>query len=402
MRRFVLLIGCALAILLGGAVSAAQSVVVPVVFPVRGSYAVAVGDNQLYMVDTFTGELSLLSQGETSLDSPVWDATGQYLAYRNGRTASTILNMASTSQQVIQSFPERNASYPQGWSSDGSSILYSSSKFTLEGLVAFNLDMFDVGSGTLVNLLHYEVDQPLTTVPLPPLPPEVSGLAFREIIQASWNPVYEEWIAVQLTGFTPDFDMSELVSGAKFPITLVYNRNTGQMLSLDQLIPEQISTAPLTWSPDGTRLIVQTGTLSIPTKCQYVVTLHDAGGDWSLDTLDRVEEDVVIVDWLGVEDLLWPIPGSPTIGSSMSPKSAMGSGSPPSSSGFRTSMRCTCLSRATGTWPPRPKIRRRSPACSTPPCPRGWRSAGGGRLPSQMARRAACATRRGWTARKWP
>ena len=125
MRRFLLLIGCALAILLGGAVSAAQPATVSVVLPVHGAYAVVVGDDQLYTVDTFTGGLSLLKQGEATLDSPIWDVTGQYLTYRDGRTASTILNVATGSQQVIQAFPERNASYPQGWSSDGARAFYT-------------------------------------------------------------------------------------------------------------------------------------------------------------------------------------------------------------------------------------------------------------------------------------
>jgi hypothetical protein len=155
----------------------------------------------------------------------------------------------------------------------------------------------------LMTLFDYQEGEVITDLPLPPLPPEVTQLTFSEIRQADWNPVYPDWIVVQIRGYTPEITLADQGVGTDFPITFIYNLQTSQMLSLDALFGSRIATSPIKWSPDGKALLIPTPEV-IGGK-RYIVAFEHDGQDWTLSVVDGAPSEFqTALDWLGAGDLI--------------------------------------------------------------------------------------------------
>ncbi|MCB9453324.1 MAG: PD40 domain-containing protein [Anaerolineaceae bacterium] len=160
----------------------------------------------------------------------------------------------------------------------------------------YSLQLMDVTNGTLTSLLSYESGQLLDNLPLPP---GVNRVEFESVASITRNPIYDKWIALRLSGRIPDQidpDSGDKVSTA---VNILYNYETGQVISLDQLFSEVIFTNPFVWRSDGRRLIVTTFDNMV-----HVVAFHISGTDWSAEVVDSAPTTDFVNDWIGAGDLL--------------------------------------------------------------------------------------------------
>jgi predicted outer membrane repeat protein len=302
-----------------GAISpvTAQSQALPVALPVHGSYLAhgnlsgtfsSGGSNQLFLVDTFTGSWEVIDENERLITSPIWDPQGERIAYIDGPTDITILRPSDGTRQTIEDTGRNATFYPQSWSSDETNILYVTPNGGLP-ITHYTLDIFDVTSQSLTTVLTYQIDQPLTGIPLPPRFAGISPPPFRGIRQADWNPVYPEWIALQLDSQTP-----EMLSDSGYPLvvefSILYDIQSGQILSLDQLLSNQehiVVSYPIQWSSDGKRLIMRT---TRPSQAR-IIGFENDNGNWMLELLASAETEHYIGNWLGVGDLLLSLENDP-------------------------------------------------------------------------------------------
>jgi Tol biopolymer transport system component len=300
--------------------SLAQTVAAPVSIPVHGQYAFTGNlpgtrsggnNNQLFLTDTYTGNTQLLTTDELFMGSPKWDRQGSQIAFLSG--ATTNIWEISNSQEIT--LPIDLLATPKSWSPDGTKLLYSSyDSSTIPATEA--LQVLDLPSSTSTALFSYQQGQVLDNVPLPPLPSEVTQLTLYEIRQADWNPVYPDWIVVQFIGFTSEVVLTDEGTGTLFPITFVYNLQTGQAQSLDQLFTTRVSGNPISWSPDGRYLVIQIEENSSVTA-QLIAFEYD-GQTWSLNAVESAPSGVQVVNgWIGAGDLLHSTVRDPDTGDSI-------------------------------------------------------------------------------------
>lgn len=275
--------------------------------PVHGQYAFAGNlpgtrsggnNNQLFLMDIYTGEVRLLTTNELFTGSPTWDAVGNRIAFLSG--ATTNIWRISNSEEII--LPLDKLATPKSWSPDGTALLYSS--YDSSAIPATEaLQILDLSSSKSATLFSYQFGQVLDNVPLPPLPNEVTQLTLYEVRQADWNPVYPEWIVVQFLGLTSEIIEYDWSDGALFAVTFLYNLQTGQILSLDQLFTTRISGTPISWSPDGKHLVLQTDK---PTGgVTHLIAFEYDGQTWSVNVVDSAESGFqVVLGWIGAGDLL--------------------------------------------------------------------------------------------------
>jgi hypothetical protein len=307
-RAHLFLIALLASLALIGRVDAQIPTEIPVTIPVGGQY-VFLGNqagfnsttafpNQLFWLDSDSGIFEIITTEDISIGNPRWNRAGSEVAYRVGLE---IILREILNQGVINLKHEYLPSI-ESWSSDDTNLLYiwhdGNTQPASSGVNILNRSNF-----TTTELFSLQRDQIITDFPLPPLPPEVTQLTFREIRQADWNPAYPDWIVVQIRGYTPEITLADLGEGTNFPITIAYNLQAGQMLSLDALFSSPISTTPIRWSPDGRFLLLQTDEI-IPGKTYIVAFEHD-GQDWTLNVVDGAPSEFqAALDWLGAGDLL--------------------------------------------------------------------------------------------------
>lgn len=288
--------------------SAAQSVTVPVTIPIHGQFVISgnltgtvvgPGDNQLLLVDTFSGSLDVLLQIDLGALSPVWRPDGNAFAFLNflNVPAVSVYDLTIRSFADVLTTPDY-FSYPQAWSPDNSQLLSISYSRT-NGVVQYQLQRINVSDGVTTPLFTYLVDNPTSDVPLPP---GVTNFNLSGIEQARWNPIYPEWILVQLDGY--DNNLRDQVSGNPSSIvsTFLYNLQTAEKLSLDALFSARIKMIPIQWSADGRYLVMETDEALSTTA---IVSFQNVNGVWSLQVVASVRTlDDAAIDWLGVSDLL--------------------------------------------------------------------------------------------------
>jgi hypothetical protein len=290
--------------------SAAQSVAIPITIPIDGQLVMpgnlagalvdsGSGDNQLLLLDTYSGSLDVLLQSDVAARSPIWSPDGNTIAFLNFLSVPTVslYDLSTGSMANILTTPG-TLSYPQTWSPDGSQVLsvgYSRSN----GVGQYQLQRINVDDGAITPLFTYTMDKPIYDVPLPP---EATVFNLYNVRQARWNPVYPEWVLIQLDGYDPDF----LDPFAGYPSmlysTFLYNLQTAEKLSLDELFSARMSFLPIQWSADGRHLVLSTSEALGTTA---TVSFQQVNGVWTLDVIESVRTlDDAVIDWLGVSDLL--------------------------------------------------------------------------------------------------
>jgi hypothetical protein len=304
-RLFLIALLAALALI--GRVDAQTPTEIPVTIPVSGQFvfsgnlastASTSAGTQLLLVDTFSGAVEFLTSNDRFIDAPRWDSFGDRIVFMS---AGTMTLFDRSINEEIALLSER-LPQPESWAPDDSEILYLEYDSSTVPAV-HSLSIWNLNSAMLMTLFDYQEGEVITDLPLPPLPPEVTQLTFSEIRQADWNPVYPDWIVVQIRGYTPEITLADQGVGTDFPITFIYNLQTSQMLSLDALFGSRIATSPIKWSPDGKALLIPTPEV-IGGK-RYIVAFEHDGQDWTLSVVDGAPSEFqTALDWLGAGDLL--------------------------------------------------------------------------------------------------
>ncbi|MBZ0302803.1 MAG: SH3 domain-containing protein [Anaerolineae bacterium] len=297
--RFLLIV---LFLLSSMASAAAQTTMIPVSIPVNGQFvfsgrlATASGPelSQLFVVDTAIGATHLQDENPKEVFSLTLNHAGTKLAYRSGPTP-TILDV-TTGTKTSLSLPI--GYHPHDWSPDDTHILFVHNNFDTQP-ERNALKLYNVSSGSLTTLLDYAVGETLATELPPSVPSGLNALTFASISQAQWNPVYPEWILVQLdTRAMPDPEGHPIIN-----INFLFNSQTYQMLSLDAVVTEPIQPFPIRWSPDGQYLVVRT--LGDDGKGYInLIAFENVSGSWQVNLLDSAQEDGTVKNWLGAGDLL--------------------------------------------------------------------------------------------------
>jgi hypothetical protein len=298
-----------LALTLGVAIpGTAQAPSAVVTIPIHGQFVISgnltgtivgPGNNQLLLVDTYSGNLDVLIQSEIVAQAPVWRPGGNAFAFLNflNGPAISVYDITMSSFSDVVTTPGSSA-YPQSWSPDGSQLL-SISYGRSNGVGQYQLQQVNVGNGSITPLFTYTVDNPVSDVPVPA---GATVFKLRGIEQARWNPVYPESILVQLDGY--DENLQDPVSGYPSLIvsTFLYNLQTSEKLSLDALFSARITTAPIQWSADGRYLVLETDEALSTTQ---IVEFENVNGTWTLQVIDGVRTlSEAAIDWLDVSDLL--------------------------------------------------------------------------------------------------
>ncbi len=295
MRRFMLLTGCALALLLGGAVSAAQPVTVPVAQPIHGHYVFGVAETRLMLLDTFTGEARHLDEFDspTGIRHIALNSQGDQVAYDAGPEVR-ILNLFDNSlpRTVMTVSVETGRFSVQDWSQDSKQLL------GLVGLTDWDYEevqAMNASDGTRTTLAHFDYETVISQVP--------GDRKFaRGLINAQWNPTYPEWVAIQMYTYC---DAATLLCEGSTPV-IILNLQTGQGLVTDDLLSGTIDPNQVAWSPDGQYLAVASYEPLAEQNHLYILELREGSGGWELALVDSVEKDntLHLEGWLGVEDLL--------------------------------------------------------------------------------------------------
>jgi Tol biopolymer transport system component len=241
--------------------------------------------------DTYSGNTSVIVEDEQVIRSPKWDSGGGRVIYYSS-LATSIFDF-STGKTTNLSSLQNSVSRPQDWSPDGNQILhiwYDNHRYELR--------ILDVMTENHTTLLGFDTDQILTDVPYPPMPSWVTTLKFRAIQRADWNPVFPDWILIELLPSVED----EAGDTLFFSTNFVYNWKTGEKLSLDQLFPSETILSSGEWSPDGRYLALQTARVEDEIK---ILSFTPTSGNGQLSLYkSAISENQIIVGWLGAGDLL--------------------------------------------------------------------------------------------------
>jgi hypothetical protein len=261
--------------------------------PVHGYFVFAV-DNRLYLLDTFTGELRVLDEASDggSIGDPQWNLQGDTIAYYNRLLTKTLkpFSPGTTPSVVVEYDSDKGLFLPEDWSPDGSEILglVSGSYINYSEVQAIN------ANGGSATILRHDVNGESLA--------EDSQLELFELRNASWNPVFDEWIVVEIYTFIEGTEDNPERPGVY--IGMVFNIVTGEKHMLDEAMFYPIERIPSgsAWSPDGRRLVIETDTFART----EIVTVLDENGAWAFHPeISARTYDLFSVDgWLGVEDLL--------------------------------------------------------------------------------------------------
>ncbi len=164
-----------------------------------------------------------------------------------------------------------------------------------------NLVLVDVESASLIFNNSFQTGQLLTDSPI-----SLADLRFFSINQIERNPAYNEWLALQLDCVDAHvvIDQSEIYSAgpeAHRIVNLLWNYESREIIHLDQLFPDPITSEPISWSFDGNYLLLQLWT---EPHTVGIVRFWNNGPGWSVAAVDSVQNDQGVRHWLGAGDLL--------------------------------------------------------------------------------------------------
>jgi hypothetical protein len=285
-RSWFFAIFCALMLLTNGSIHGQVPDQVPVTLPIHGHYVFG-ADNKLLSVNTFTGDVLVLDELEVPrpVRTPRLSSQGNAVVYLDPLNVKTLeLSPLSNPQILFPYDPSADIFIPQDWDRDGFNIL---------GIVAvsengnYEVQVLNTVSNSIVVLLAYEDDMPIEEFP---------GLGFDRITQARWNPVFDEWIALLITGF-PFGSEPGAIDVMSQTLGVVFNRVTGKRLGVNAGTDTDLLS--LLWSPDGKYLATNS------LKQIEIFELKSVETGWQLEIISSSARlNGLVSNWLGINDLL--------------------------------------------------------------------------------------------------
>lgn len=285
-----------------------------IVTPVSGSLAIAVSqgnDDEVIVVDTQSGQIRSVVQDQGALSNPLWDNQGKRLVYNSSAFHVAILDLETGIANRLHEFGGYdfdNPFYPLGWSSDNQNILYLTVEIGWPELT-FTVYLVDVDSKDLSALWTIETPSILTEV----TPPSgAKAVAVYRVNAMTRNPVYDNWVVVQLEGFDSELleEPNHLPDHNPYPtayVNTLWNYQSGQMVNLDGLVSGKISSEGIAWSKYGDKLLIDS--YDFPRSETYISFLaFSPNGTISvLESATRQDtaETWLGVSWLDVGDLLF-------------------------------------------------------------------------------------------------
>lgn len=281
----------------------AQITDVEVILPINGQFVFDDNGSQIYLIDTFSGHPSLIvnyADGRL-VRHHIFSPQGDQIAYLQGRVASTIFDINLMSSQEIQVFPGRERLfYPMSWVN--SNILYYNPILGAPGTGTYTLNLMDTTTEDLSLIFSYDAGQITSDFPLPT---GINQFRFSSIRHTALNPIYDEWLVIQLEGSDPTQIVTDHngTHELNVRVNVLWNYVSGEMLSLDHLFSELVDQSSiLVWKADGKYLLVPT----YQQRSFYydIVHFHNVGGNWSLDRVIQTQmPQVTLYDWLGAGSL---------------------------------------------------------------------------------------------------
>jgi hypothetical protein len=214
--------------------------------------------DEVTQFDAETGALQTIATRAS--DPAFWDPSGDRLSYRKFDADVTYFDFAANTEVQIADLGFNDPDdliYPVGWSHDSQNVIYSRAVIGIGTIsTTYEYYLLDWTTQTSTILGTYQTGSPLTGVPLKP---ELARIPLIGILQEKRNPVRDEWVAMQfLLGDENEEEGTVLL----IYVHVLWNFVTGQMISLDELFEDDISTSSLDWSADGKYLLVSTSGLS--------------------------------------------------------------------------------------------------------------------------------------------
>lgn len=299
MRKFLNISVYLLMIVLTGTFSAnAQIEGVIINLPIQGRYAFVSSTpfstvdapHGLFLLDTVTGVVENIGGPYATFENPRWSLTGDLLTYRQDFIAYSVINPATGIRTQQLTFPERQGSFsPQIWLSNNE-ILYRNYDFSTR---TYALDLYNTATSNLTNILSFSVGQEL--VDILPLSLSITSFEMERLNIVVSNPVYSQWLILRFSGFATEGNSTP------YPeiFHMLFNRNTQNFTSLDELIPNLSTTTPLHWSDDGKKLIIETTNEGFS-----IIYFPNLDSNLDLVYVDSAVSDQIVVGWLGAGDLL--------------------------------------------------------------------------------------------------
>jgi predicted outer membrane repeat protein len=275
---------------LRGLPAEAQSLpTVPISVPIKGYYAVTINE-QLVVVNTETGEAQVIPDSNDLFGPlrPAWDRQGERLVYDLFPDLIIDNPFVEGDETSFPIYVDDTLFEPRDWTPDNSGILGIAESGDLNHQA---LSVFDLSTGTYSALRDFTVHTSFH--------PD-TNLVFTGIDNPRWNPVYTDWIALRVGAIRPaDIDQSEVFGTG---VGLLYNVQTGEMVLLNNFLNDEVTLGGMLWSPDGRRLLLQTGYsgdhIQIINFARFV---QDRQFDLLASAPSATTE--VIRDWLGISDM---------------------------------------------------------------------------------------------------
>ncbi len=281
---------------------------IEILVPVHGMFAAQESrdENQIYrvhLIDSYTGETTTLDYNQAMLSSVLpLSPNGDQLAI-SSRQLSVFSIWSRTDNLVLEYTLEGAQLYePVGWSSDGQGVLLISYTQGAPGTKANSLSRFDRATGTQTTLLTFSDGESITGFSLPAGISQLQFLAFNHV---NVNPVYDDWLLIQIRCINPlevgSGDGRSVPETAYVNLTVLWNQQTGTTLSLNDFLGSNIGGSASPWYPDGQRLYLTT--YSNQQYADHLIHFDPVSG--SLEDIDGASDSpATMLFWLGAGNLM--------------------------------------------------------------------------------------------------
>jgi hypothetical protein len=234
MTRLAMLLGV-LVMLAPVLVALAQGPDVEILMPVTGRLLFSRGQT-LYQLDTTTGDISTVTEESSLVDHLLWAPEGDRVTYLSELSQLQIFNL-ETGQADVYPSDRYGFFVPWGWSSNTDNILYGYFEAVTIDPGESSIELFTPATGSLETLAQATDGTPITDFPIPSDIEQVNFVNFNRI---SRNPVFDEWLLLQIHGENPAEITTDLY-GSTFAesvyITVLWNYEIDQIIALDALLP---------------------------------------------------------------------------------------------------------------------------------------------------------------------